>query len=382
MKHLYRTYGLLIVLLLAVPMLYAQTRLNPDDTKDLLGAGGTNFSDKTPKEILDNNGLRTGQYSGEHHLVGAYMEGSYSSFVSNVPYAKLTPGGFGIGGGFVYEYQNNNFLLQTGVGVTRQDVWTDILDTTITKYHTADAWTNSMVHQYGDWLGQIDTFYYDLIYDFYERQDYSQMTYLQVPFYLGQQINGRTHSVGYYLAGVKLNWGFRGATRVRATGSTVGVYDRYFGVFHEMDNHGLRKNVPIEREDDKLNLKLDVMAHVEAGWEWGIYSPEKGWRGGPGARPFDMRLRIAGFCDFGILNINPNTKKKMVYPPDESRWDFPTYQLHHVYSTADTKGRYVHNLFVGIKLTCLFGLKRKEKCIICQPPFTERDMANPFRKKN
>jgi hypothetical protein len=45
-------------------------------------------------------------------------------------------------------------------------------------------------------------------------------------------------------------------------------------------------------------------------------------------------------------------------------------------------GRYLRNMFVGIKLTCLFGIKRKEKCIICRPPFTEADMANPYRDRN
>jgi hypothetical protein len=95
-----------------------------------------------------------------------------------------------------------------------------------------------------------------------------------------------------------------------------------------------------------------------------------------------MRLRMAAFCDFGILNINPNSRKKMVYPPDESRWDFPTYRLHHAYATEEMTGRYLRNMFVGIKLTCLFGIKRKEKCIICRPPFTEAEMANPYRDKN
>lgn len=385
---------MLCALLMVVPMLHAQTRINADY---LLGAGGSNFSDKTPKEILDNNGLRTGQYSGEHHLVGAYMESAYTSFLSDLPYTRITPGGFSIGGAIVYEYQIDNFLFQTGVGITRQDVWTDVRDTTFAKYHTADAWTNSMVHRYGDWIDRMDTFYYDLVYNFYDRRDYSTMTYVQLPLLFGQQINGRTHSVGYYLVGFKLNWAWRGRTAVKATGTTVGHYDRYFGLtydptinvpeqywqfWHEMDNHGLRSDVPIQRDDDKLDLKLDVLAHAEIGWEYGIYSPVHGWRGGRGPRPFDMRLRMAAFCDFGILNINPNSRKKMVYPPDESRWDFPTYRLHHAYATEEMTGRYLRNMFVGIKLTCLFGIKRKQKCIICRPPFTEADMANPYRDKN
>lgn len=381
---------MLTLVLFTLPLCIAQTRI---DSKDLLGAGGSNFSDKTPREIKDNNGLRTGQYSGEHHLLGAYIEGAWSSFLGDAPYARILPSGYGIGGGLVYEYQQSMFLLQTGLGFTRQEVWTDIRDTTFTKYHTADAWTNSMAHQYGDWIGKTDTFYYDLQYDFYNRQDYTRTTYLQVPLMMGMLVNSGGHGAGYWLLGVKLNCAFRGKTRVRATGNTVGHYDRYFGVtqdpyisvqqqiWHEMDNHGLRSNVPIRLEDEGLKLKLDLLAHAEFGWEWGIYSPERGWRGAPGINPLDVRVRIAAFCDFGILNINPDTEKKMVYPPDESRWDFPTYQLYHVYSTEDAKGHKLHNLFAGIKLTCLFGFKPKEKCIICKPPYTEAEMANPHRRR-
>lgn len=368
-------YSLLSLLLLLPMMGVAQTSLNVDDrkdTKDLLGSGGTNFSNKRGKDLLDKNGLRTGQYTGVRHLVGVYFESGYSSFVTPCPHTTITPGGYGVGGGLVYEYQANDFLLQLGLGIKLQDVKTNVMDTTFTKYHTADAWTNSMYHRYGDWNNMLDTFYYDLQYDFYDRQDHSRMVYVQVPILLGQQIVGH-RGIGYYLAGVKLGYGLQGSTDVKATGSTTGHYDRYIGTFHEMDNHGLRKDVPIERHGPKLDIKFDLMAHAEIGYEYGIYSPAKGWRGARGHRPFDLRLRMAAYCDMSILSINPNTNLPMVVPPDETRWDFPTYRLSHVYSTNEIAGMPLRNMFVGVKLTALFGVKQKEKCVICGTYKTEKD---------
>lgn len=364
-KHTYRLFALLLLLMPMIAM--AQTGLNVDDrkdAKDLLGSGGSNFSSKRGKDLMDKNGLRTGQYTGERHLVGAYLESGYSSFVTSSPSTSLTPGGYGVGGGAVYEYQLNDFLLQVGVGIKLQDVATDVKDTTFTKYHTADAWTNSMYHQSGDWAGQLDTFYYDLQYDFYNRQDHARMVYAQVPILLGQQLIGR-YGVGYYLAGVKLGYALRGTTDVRATGTTTGHYDRYFGTFHEMDNHGLRKDVPIERHGNKLDITFDVMAHAEIGYEYGIYSPTKGWRGARASRPFDLRLRFAAYCDMSLMNIHPNTNRPFVEVPDETKWDFPTYRLSHVYSTNETAAYPLRNMFVGLKVTALFGIKQKEKCVLC-----------------
>ncbi len=376
MVRLRHTYCLYTLLLLLLPvMVTAQTSLNVDDrkdAKDLLGSGGSNFSTKRSKDLIDNNGLRTGQYTGEHHLVGAYFESGYSAFVSPCRHTFITPGGYSVGGGFAYEYQLNAFLLQIGLGITLQDVKTSVADTTFTKYHTADAWTNSMYHRYGDWNNRLDTFYYDLQYDFYDRQDRSRMVYAQIPVLLGQQIVGR-RGVGYYLAGVKLGYALQGKTSVKATGTTTGHYDRYIGTFHEMDNHGFRKDVPIEREGKRLDIKFDLMAHAEVGYEYGIYSPTKGWRGASARRPFDLRLRVAAYCDFSILSINPKTDFPMVVAPDESRWDFPTFRLSHVYSTNEIASLPLRNMFVGVKLTALFGVKQKEKCVLCGFYKTERD---------
>ena len=64
---------------------------------------------------------------------------------------------------------------------------------------------------------------------------------------------------------------------------------------------------------------------------------------------------------------------------DESKWDFPTYRLSHVFTTSETQGHTVHNFYAGLKLTILYGISAKERCIICGSHGSERDFGNPFR---
>ncbi len=83
---------LLFLYLLALPTAQAQTRVSADGTEaNLLGGGGSNYSKKAPTRLVGRDGLRTGQYTGEHHLIGVYIDGAYSSFINSVPVASFPP---------------------------------------------------------------------------------------------------------------------------------------------------------------------------------------------------------------------------------------------------------------------------------------------------
>lgn len=358
-KHCKYYICLLGLLLVSSLQTFSQGRVW---SENLLGSGGSNYSRKSERKISRNNGLRTGQYSGEHHLFGMYVEGAYSCMFNTLPNVTYKPGGYDVGGGLVYEYQNSSFILQTGIGISWQDIKVLVSDTTFTKYNTPDSWTN-----------QRDTFHYDLKYEFYRRGDVSKILYAQVPFLCGMTLGG-----WYFHAGLKFNMALIGQTKVSAVGTTTGTYDRYFGIFQEMDNHGLRKDVPIERKGEMLKLKFDVLASAETGYEWA--TPEK--RGYKTTTSNDWRFRIAAFVNVGLLNISPSTNKDFIYIPENYRYDFPKYQFNHVFSTNHTKNSTLHNFFVGLKLTILYGFQAPERCIICGPFDTEADMANPFRRRN
>ena len=269
----------------------------------------------------------------------------------NIPTASITPGGGAVGLHFIYEYQYSGLLFQTGLGVTYQRVFTPVADTTMYHYNMRDKWSN------------VNPAEFTLKHQFYDRTDMSQQIYGQLPLYVGHYILGPT-GIGYYLVGFHINYAVWGNTRQKMTGTTTGLYEKYVGIWEEMDNHGFRKDVPIEREGKKLNLKMDIMAHGEIGYEHTTYQGPHNYRVTRVNR-LDIRMRFAAFVDFGIMNINPQTKNMLYDIPEESIYDFPTYQMEHIFSTADVKSFWLRNMFAGVRFTLLFGFQNKEHCILC-----------------
>lgn len=339
---------------LCIQGLFAQRRFEvsePGEYKldELLG-----FTFKDVENNVDAFwGLHASQYVGSHHLFGFSMEGAWSSYISPMPAPSIRPGGGAAGFHFLYEYQYSGLLIQTGLGVNFQQVYTNVRDTDIYHYGIHDKW---------DGIEQADV---TLKHEFRKRQDMSRNIYAQVPLYVGQYLFS-SNGIGYWLAGFHVNVAFWGDTKQKLTGTTKARYEPFLGVWHEMDNHGYRKNVPIERSGDRLKLKFDVMLHGEAGYEYSTYSTPHFYRYRAGHR-HDVRIRFAGFCDFGMLNICPQTDNVFYGVPMESLYDFPTYRMDHVFSTKDAKAYWMRNLYVGVRITVLFAIPPGEKCILCDP---------------
>ena len=344
---------ILLILLLCPMMGWAQRRLSADQQEiDLHRQSG--FSSREVENKTDALfGLHASLYSGTHHLIGLSADGGWSSFINNMPAAKNTPGGGSIGLHFLYEYQFSGLIIQTGIGIAYQRVFTDLLDTTMYHYNMDDAWSG------------ISTRKFDLRHTFFDRRDQAQQLYGRIPLYVGHYIFGG-QGIAYFLAGFHAQYAFWGNTKQRLTGSTAGKYHDFVGVWDEMDNHGFRKNVPIERKGDQLKLKFDLMAHAEVGYEYNTQQAAKDYRVRPSDR-IDCRLRFAGYIDFGILNICPETKKELYGVPEATIYDFPTYRMDHVFSTSDAARYWMRNLSVGIRFTVLFGFRPAERCILCDP---------------
>ena len=298
-------------------------------------------------------GLHKSQYVGSHHLFGFSAEGSYSSFVTPMPSGSFNPGGGAGGFHFLYEYQYSGILFQLGLGATYQRVSNRVADTTIYHYDMHDTWSG------------VNDVPFTLRHDFYDRRDMAQQIHAQLPLYAGHYIIG-SYGVGYWLAGVKFNYTFWGNTRQTLTGTTLGLYEKYLGIWHEMDNHGFRKDVPIERTGKKLELKMDILAHGEIGYEYTTYHGPHNYRR-TAMSSSDIRFRFAAFAEFGILNICPQTNNVLYDTPMESIYDFSTYRMDHIFSTPDVKAFWIRNMYAGIRLTVLFGLPGDEHCILCNP---------------
>ena len=344
---------LLTLCLLSLPG-WAQRRYSASNPGEYELGKAKGFSTKDVENQTDVlMGLHASEYSGSHHLIGFSVDGGWSTFFSSMPAAKITPGGGLIGLHLLYEYQYSGFILQTGVGIAYQKVFTNIADTSIYHEHMVDTWSSVLPTEF------------TLKHRFAERQDVAQQFYGRIPLYVGHYFFG-SRGIGYFLAGLHAGYAFSGDTRETMTVSTSGKYERYVGIWEEMDNHGFRKDVPIERKGERLTLKFDLAAHAEIGYEYNTRQSVRNYRSRPSDR-MDGRLRVAAFVDCGLLSICPETKTVFYDIPTESVYDVSTYQTAHVFSTEDAANHWLRNLSVGLRLTFLIGFRPQDHCILCDP---------------
>ena len=312
----------------------------------MLGGGGTNFSG-IQKGYLDKHGLRTGQYSDVHHLFGAYGIGTYSAFHSSMSNVSFKPGGYAYGGGLCYELQASYFKFQIGAGVAWQNVRNNIADSSFYDKGVLDA----------------RGYPYTLWYDFKKRQDQAWNLHAQVPILFGAGLRYM-----YFLAGFTFDHILPvGGTKVTAEGTTSGTYPQYLGYYVEMDNHGMRKEVPLLRHGDYLHLKFDVLATLEIGGEWGKIIEGRWKPNHIGSRGMEVRTRAAFFAQYGLCDIMPDGSEKLLYIPPSYKWDFPEYQMAHAFLTEDATYKTLHNFYVGVKVTVLIGFFTDKKCRLCDP---------------
>ncbi len=343
-KGTYYLLGTVLVLLFSLSVT-AQTRVVNEHSKN------DRLQTSSGKRV-NGSGLRTTTYDGVHHLVGLHIDGGYSKLFGNMPSAHNTPGGYTAGLGLDYSYTGRGLILQTGIAVRWQDVQNAILNDSLVIDHITDSQGTD----------------FRLQYDFTDRVDKARNLYLQIPVLAGTYFYG-----AYFLGGIKLNLQLWGNTRTNLNVSTSATYDRYIGPWEEMDNHGIRKEVEEERHGGKLNLKFDVLATAEIGYEWALGNYGK--RGYHKNNAIDYRLRLGAFVECGLLDIMPRGDKKSYIVPEASRYDFSTFEFNHSFSTAQAKDYHLRNLFTGVRLTFFFyGKQSTEKCILCGPLGDETKM--------
>ena len=329
---------------------------------ELLGGGGTNFSDKKP----DRNGLLTGTHSAVYNLFGFYTYGAYSTHLFTNSNICSMPVGHSYGGGLCYEFQYYYLKLQTGLGVRFQDITTSVYDFTFNDANVSDAWG----------------YPYTLHYDFVDRIDHYKNVQFEIPLLVG---SGDKNF--YTMAGLKLTLNAASTTKVSSVGSTTATYEQFLGKFEEMDNHGLRKNVDINYSSSRLFEKpflFDVKASIEFGGEIGTkyQPPVSRYRNSrESQRELQWRIRLAVFCDLSILPMPlDKSANELVTIPQDSKWDFYTFKMNYVHSINKPYNARLRDFYTGVKLTVFLGSLSYITCIICNDAQSEADMANPLRK--
>lgn len=316
----------------------------------LLGGGGTNYSKRKP----DHNGLLTGINSSIHHLVGFYVDGAYTQMVHLRHDIASQPLGYAFGAGLLYEYQHFYLKVQTGVGVKVQNTDASVRDFTIIDNDVVDA------------MG----YKYSLHYDFKQRKDHAKYLHLQVPIMVGTACENF-----YALAGFKFNMILDTDNQISAICSTSAKYDSFLGVFDEMDNHGLRKDVPINSIGHLPPFRFDALASLECGAE---FSPQHfgdtDYRMYSKYDRLSYRFRVALFCDVGMISMFSRNSYNIVDIPKDYKWDFKKFKMNHIITSNKMTNVPLHNLYVGLKVTLFLDINMGGECRICGDYQTEADM--------
>lgn len=321
--------------------------------------GITNYS---KKKTHYKTGVRTGLNSLTHHLFGVYTNLAFNS-IPHTSEAFSLPMGNSYGVGFCYELQRYLTRFQIGFGYNQRSLYAHVGDITLFDDMVSDAWG----------------YPYQLRYDFQNRSDYYLNKSIQVPILMGA---GTNHF--YAMAGVKLKWNFLHHFEVSAIGSTSAIYEQFLGNFVEMDNHGLRKNVPINYVDEfKENfVDFNVAGTFEMGAEFEGNLRAAGssryvsYRKSIFDRKPEWRLRIATYCDIGFFRFRPQKYYSLVDIPSDTKWDFCTYKLNHVLYSQLTHSIPLVDISVGIKFTALFGWYINSTCKQCSSDRIMKKIAN------
>lgn len=329
-----------------------------------LGAGGTRASQKSDQAIRRDNGIISRRFTGDRYLFGLYLDGGYSTFIS--PKISIRDqNGWGIGGGLIFEYEKRTFWLQTGVGINFQQNKVIFPDDSLKFPNVPDSWT-----------GRHDNYVYDLTYGVTDRKDVISDLTIQVPLLFGIR-----HFNFYWGAGPKVSINILGNVRSTAQLTTIADYERYIGVYGEMDNHGWRKLVDINSKADWQRAKIDILASTELGYEWSSKETRIGNGMYRNKDVHEWRIRIGAFADFGILDICPKNKLPLIDVPTDYRYDFIKVKLNSPLVTQNFNDTWARNLTAGIKVTILYGYRIKEICRLC-PRFRPELERDQMQNKN
>lgn len=348
------------------------------------------FSSKDANKSRNALGLHSSTYTGSGHYLGFSVDGGWSTFLSNIQGVQSTPGGWAANGKFLYEFHFGNFFLQTGVGAGIQRV-TTLLNSELLSENSVylNGFSNPELGRQHPMTDPYDGAQFHLKHVFSERSDMAELYYAQLPINFGYYIAGRG-GVGYVMLGAQVNYAFGGKTSSSATCTSTAIFEKYMGVFEEMDNHGFRKDVPITAEGDKLPIRLgstnvenlDILGHIEGGYEFNTFQPIQQYRTSK-IDNTDCRMRISAFIDISLPNISPRGAKKLydlninegetdpakIEAQQRGLYDFHTFKMNHVFTTDVANGNklWVRNFTVGVRFTILFSLRAQQRCILCDP---------------
>ena len=280
----------------------------------------------------------------QHHFA-IYMEGGYAhlpAFVNDVKWGT----GYGAGAGLLYELQKEHFIFDIGAGFLWEKSQHKMPITEFQK-------------EYIDTQNAQNTLVYSI-----KRSDWTQIGQVDIPILFG----GSWKHV-YLLGGIKIGVPVWGRTDVNTSISNIAIYNQYWVPLSQMDNHGLRFDVPENRVETRLDYKLDTRLSFEFGFNIGpdlivhndtiasdslAIADTMAQTVASTTKPSKVRCRLGVFADMGALWPIQSFENMPLCAPEDA-FNYSTWQLNHVLKSDAMNERYIHNFMVGIKFTVLFN---------------------------
>ena len=186
-------------------------------------------------------------------------------------------------------------------------------------------------------------------------RDLSHMVNLNIPVLFGGEW-GRF----YFMVGPKVSMSFYGSTSSTSVFTTYGEYDKYYDYFYDMINHQFSSGQTTSSGVMPLKWNMNVMAHVEIGGRINHMFKHKQFR----INPDKVRMYLAGFVDFGLLNLHTGSGGSPIFEYRETPDQGVQFYVQPLITSNLADGKTFRNFNIGIKYTVAFELPRHGKSYV------------------
>lgn len=283
------------------------------------------------------------------HFVSLHVDAGYSSLLHNIQGQKPAVGANAIFG-VDYRLNYNSFVFSVGAeGMYELNAnQLDKVDVSIPMLDTE-----------GD--------LFDMHVKVDKSRDLCHMANVNIPVLVGGEWKRF-----YFMVGPKFALNLYGATSSTALVTTYGEYERYYDNFYDMENHQFVSNRPMSSGMLPMKWNMNIMAHLEVGGRIGHMYKHQQFR----LNPDKVRMYLAAYVDFGLLNINSNTGSAPLFEYRETDQGVQFYIQPLLLSTMSSGAKF-RNLNVGIKYTIAFEMPKHGKSFIYDTKKVDRD----YRKR-
>lgn len=271
-----------------------------------------------------------------YHFVSLHGDLGYSMLLHSIQ-GQTPASGMNTNIGVDYRLNHNNFLFSVGVeGMYALNAnKLDKLDVSIPMMDT-----------------EGDLFDMHVLVD--KSKDLSHMVNLNIPLLVGGEW-GRF----YFLVGPKVSLNLYGSTSSTAQVTTYGEYDRYYDDFYDMPNHQFVTGQQMSSANIPLKWNMNVLAHLELGGRINHMYKNKQFH----LHPDRVRMYIAGYVDFGLLNIHHTSGGAPLFEYRETDQGVQFY-IQPLLVSSMSDNAVFRNLNFGIKYTIAFELPQHGKSFI------------------